>query len=125
MTFFVPESQQLGSNISMFVYDLRIFCRKSENFKFLGVIEVSGDPGRSILLKLEHNNSPITIVPFTKTIQLRKKLDKENETGPSLVSVNLLCERLSIYNNFVILVTHDVFQLFALITRDYLTLYIT
>lgn len=75
-SFFVPEDAPVGSSI--------------------GQIRVHGDPrpGGTIELHLKEKDSPVGILPGTRNLTLRRKLDKEGIDGPSSVFINLVCERL-------------------------------
>ncbi|CAH0557101.1 unnamed protein product [Brassicogethes aeneus] len=78
-SFFVSEDLAIGSNI--------------------GQVRVLGDPrpGGSIALRLKETDrteSPVSILPGTKNITLRRQLDKEGIAGASSVFVNIICEKL-------------------------------
>lgn len=75
-TFFVSESLKVGSVV--------------------GEIRIHGDPrpAGSISLRLKEEDSPVEIIPGTKNVTLKRKVDKEGIDGPSSIFVNLICERL-------------------------------
>ncbi len=79
-TFFIKESLQVGS--------------------LLGTLRVIGHPGVDIDLSLAVRGAtddgvvvPLEIEEGTKNLRLTSPLDKEGETGPASVNVDVLCER--------------------------------
>ncbi len=79
-TFFIKESLRVGS--------------------LLGTLRVIGEPGKDIDLSLAVRGGggegvvvPLEIEEGTKNLRLTSPLDKEGETGPASVNVDVLCER--------------------------------
>ncbi|XP_057376036.1 cadherin EGF LAG seven-pass G-type receptor 1-like [Daphnia carinata] len=74
-TFFVSENATVGSVI--------------------GVLRIAGDPSADgdITLRLEANETVVSIDTHTKNLTLIKALDKEGLTGPAQVMTRITCER--------------------------------
>ncbi|XKL64605.1 hypothetical protein PGB90_004691 [Kerria lacca] len=74
-SFFVSEDQPVSS--------------------IIGSLKIIGDVGEygNIELHLKENDSPVSIIPFTKNLSLVKQLDKEGIDGPSSVFINVICDR--------------------------------
>ncbi|KAK7595296.1 hypothetical protein V9T40_013121 [Parthenolecanium corni] len=61
----------------------------------IGSLKIIGDPSEfgNIELRLKENDSPVSIIPFSKNLSLVKQLDKEGVEGPASVFINVICER--------------------------------
>ncbi|XP_067207399.1 protocadherin beta-14 [Linepithema humile] len=61
----------------------------------VGVLGVLGDPSSlgDIQLSLQENDSPVTLLSYSKNLTLVRKLDKEGIEGPASVYINVICER--------------------------------
>nr|XP_022918947.1 protocadherin Fat 4 [Onthophagus taurus]XP_022918948.1 protocadherin Fat 4 [Onthophagus taurus] len=62
-------------------------------------VHVHGDPrpsleGGNIQLYIQEQDGPISIIPNSKNLTLKSRLDKEGVDGPSSIFINLICERL-------------------------------
>lgn len=61
----------------------------------VGVLGVLGDPSSlgDIQLSLQEDDSPVTLLSYSKNLTLIRKLDKEGIEGPASVYINVICER--------------------------------
>jgi len=61
----------------------------------VGVLGVLGDPSSlgDIQLSLQEDDSPVTLLPYSKNLTLIRKLDKEGIEGPASVYINVICAR--------------------------------